>query len=101
LQHISSSGNPSVSVCVPVYNGELFLRETLDSILVQTFQDYEIVVSDNASTDLPPEICNQYVARDPRIQYSSSRDASPSWIVTPTWSSATHARDSSMRGDLR
>jgi glycosyltransferase involved in cell wall biosynthesis len=59
-----------VSVCVPVYNGELFLRETLDSILAQTFQDCEIVISDNASTDLTPEICKQYAARDPRIQYS-------------------------------
>jgi glycosyltransferase involved in cell wall biosynthesis len=55
---------------VPVYNGEVFLRETLDSILAQTFRDYELVISDNASTDLTPEICKQYVARDPRIQYS-------------------------------
>jgi glycosyltransferase involved in cell wall biosynthesis len=55
---------------VPVYNGEAFLREALDSILAQTFGDFEVIISDNASTDMTPEICKQYAARDPRIQYS-------------------------------
>lgn len=59
-----------MSVCVPVYNGEVYLRAALDSILAQTFRDCEVVISDNASTDATPEICKQYAARDPRIRYS-------------------------------
>jgi glycosyltransferase involved in cell wall biosynthesis len=70
LRDIGSSGIPRVSVCVPVYNGETFLAPALDSILAQTFCDYELVISDNASTDSTPEICKAYAARDPRIRYS-------------------------------
>ena len=40
-----------VSVGMPVYNGEPFIRETLDSLLAQTFTDFELIISDNASTD--------------------------------------------------
>ncbi|MHB1938631.1 MAG: glycosyltransferase family 2 protein [Acidobacteriaceae bacterium] len=42
---------PKVSVCVPVYNAEEYIRQALESVLVQTFQDYEIVIVDNCSTD--------------------------------------------------
>ena len=70
MQHISSFRHPRVSVCVPVYDGEAFVREALDSILAQTFHDYEVIISDNASTDATPEICMEYAARDPRIRYS-------------------------------
>jgi glycosyltransferase involved in cell wall biosynthesis len=57
-------------VGVPVYDGEAFLRQALDSILAQTFGDYEVVISDNASTDATPDICREYAGRDPRIRYS-------------------------------
>jgi glycosyltransferase involved in cell wall biosynthesis len=60
---------PRVSVGIPVFNGERFLAETLDSILAQTFKDFEIVISDNASTDRTEQICRSYGARDPRIRY--------------------------------
>jgi glycosyltransferase involved in cell wall biosynthesis len=65
-----SKDNPRVSVGLPVFNGERYLAEALDSILVQTYSDFELIISDNASTDQTPEICEAYMARDPRIRYS-------------------------------
>jgi glycosyltransferase involved in cell wall biosynthesis len=60
---------PRVSIGLPVYNGERFLRETLDSILAQTYRDFELIISDNGSTDGTQEICRAYAGRDPRIRY--------------------------------
>jgi glycosyltransferase involved in cell wall biosynthesis len=60
---------PRVSIGLPVYNGEQFLSESLSSILAQTFEDYELIISDNASTDRTPEICRAYAARDARVHY--------------------------------
>ena len=65
----TTSATPVVSVGMPVYNGEAHLREALDSILGQTFIDFELIIADNASTDSTPEICNEYARRDPRIRY--------------------------------
>jgi glycosyltransferase involved in cell wall biosynthesis len=56
-----------VTIGLPVYNGERFLRDALDSILAQTFGDFALVVSDNASTDATVEIVEGYAARDDRI----------------------------------
>jgi glycosyltransferase involved in cell wall biosynthesis len=61
--------NPRISIGLPVYNGEKFLEQTLDSILAQTFEDYELVISDNASTDRTEEICRTYANQDKRISY--------------------------------
>jgi glycosyltransferase involved in cell wall biosynthesis len=58
-----------VSVGVPVYNGEKYLAKTLDCLLEQTLEDFEIVISDNASTDRTPEICLSYQEKDDRIRY--------------------------------
>jgi glycosyltransferase involved in cell wall biosynthesis len=58
---------PRVTVGVPVWNGARHLAECLDSLLAQTYDDIEIVISDNASTDRTPEICRAYRARDERI----------------------------------
>jgi glycosyltransferase involved in cell wall biosynthesis len=60
---------PRVSIGLPVFNGEAFLREAIDSVLGQSFGDLELVISDNASTDATAEICREYVARDPRVRY--------------------------------
>jgi len=57
-----------VTIAMPVYNGERFIREALDSLLAQTFTDFEIVISDNASTDSTPAICREYEQRDPRVR---------------------------------
>lgn len=51
---------PLVSVCIPVYNGERFLGRTLDSVLAQTFGDFEVVVSDNCSTDGTLALLDRY-----------------------------------------
>ncbi len=48
--------SPRVTIGVPVYNGAQYLEQMLDSILTQSFADFEVVVSDNCSTDRTPEI---------------------------------------------
>ncbi len=60
---------PHVSIGLPVYNGENYLVEALDSILNQTFTDFELIISDNASTDSTQKICQEYAAKDKRIRY--------------------------------
>lgn len=60
---------PKVSIGMPVYNGEQLLRGALDSLLGQTFSDFELIISDNASTDGTEQICREYAARDQRIRY--------------------------------
>ena len=63
------TGTPRVSVGMPVYNGERFLAQALDSIVAQEFEDFEVIISDNASEDRTPDICRSYAARDRRIRY--------------------------------
>lgn len=58
---------PKVSVTMPVYNAEPFLREAIESILNQTFQDFELIMVDDCSTDKSWQIMNEYAAKDPRI----------------------------------
>ena len=58
-----------VSIGIPVYNGEKYIREALDSVLAQTYQNIEVIISDNASTDRTQAICVDYSKRHPRINY--------------------------------
>jgi glycosyltransferase involved in cell wall biosynthesis len=58
-----------LTIGVPVYNGEPYLAEALDSLLSQDFTDFRVVVADNASTDATPDICSDYHAKDDRITY--------------------------------
>jgi glycosyltransferase involved in cell wall biosynthesis len=58
-----------VSIGLPVYNGENFLRSALDSILQQDYADFELIISDNASQDATEKICREYAAKDSRIRY--------------------------------
>jgi len=60
---------PRLTIGLPVYNGENYLAESIDALLAQTFTDYELVISDNASTDGTEEICRKYAATDDRIRY--------------------------------
>ena len=60
---------PSVSIGLPVYNGQEYLRGSIDSLLAQDFQDFELIISDNASTDATAAICREYCASDRRIRY--------------------------------
>lgn len=61
--------DPLVTIGMPVYNEERFLSEALRSLLAQDFEDFEIVVVDNASRDATRRICSEFVARDTRIRY--------------------------------
>lgn len=66
----SSKTKTKVSIGMPVYNGEQFITKALDSLLSQTFTDFELIISDNASTDSTPAICEQYAKKDKRIRYA-------------------------------
>ena len=57
-----------VSIGVPVYNVEAYLRKCLDSIMNQTFKDFEVIMVDDGSTDNSFMICQEYVARDNRFK---------------------------------
>ncbi len=63
---------PRVSIGVPIYNGEKYIRHTLDSLIAQTYPDIEIIVTDNCSTDATPQIIKGYAARDPRVCFVSN-----------------------------
>lgn len=60
---------PTVSIGVPIHNGEKLMRKAIQSILSQTFTDFEIIISNNASTDLTEQICKEYEKKDNRIRY--------------------------------
>ena len=60
---------PRLSIGLPVYNGERYLRETLESLLAQTWSDFELIISDNCSTDKTEAICHEYAEKDARIRY--------------------------------
>lgn len=60
---------PRISIGLPVYNGEIFLEEALTSLLNQSFDDFELIISDNASTDMTEAICRDYANKDKRIKY--------------------------------
>jgi glycosyltransferase involved in cell wall biosynthesis len=63
---------PRVTIGLPVYNGDAFLAAAIDSLLAQTYRDFELIISDNASTDGTEAICRDRAARDPRIRYYRS-----------------------------
>jgi glycosyltransferase involved in cell wall biosynthesis len=60
---------PRLSIGLPVHNGEAYLAQALDALLGQSFSDFELIISNNASTDRTEEICKRYLALDGRIRY--------------------------------
>lgn len=66
LPNVINMKSPKVTVLMSVYNGEKYLREAIDSILNQTFKDFEFLIIDDGSTDSSPEIIRSYT--DPRIR---------------------------------
>ena len=60
--------NPKISIIVPVYKAEKYLRKCVDSILAQTFTDYEVLLIDDGSPDLSGIICDEYAQKDSRIR---------------------------------
>lgn len=80
--------NPQISVIVPVYNAEKWLRRCVDSILAQTFTDFELLLIDDGSTDCSPSICDEYAGKDSRVRvfHKSNGGVSPTrnlGIVNP------------------
>ena len=67
-----TSSEPKITVLMSVYNGEKYLREAVDSILSQTFTDFEFLIIDDASTDRTPEILRSY--KDPRIMIVTNKE---------------------------
>lgn len=60
---------PAITIGIPVFNGEKYIQQRLENILSQTFQNFIVVLSDNASTDSTPKICQDFKSKDKRIQY--------------------------------
>jgi glycosyltransferase involved in cell wall biosynthesis len=60
---------PLVSIGLPVYNGERLMRRALNSVLAQDYENFELIISDNASTDGTQPLCEEFRRRDPRIRY--------------------------------
>lgn len=60
---------PRLTIGLPVYNGEKYVAEAIEALLGQTFTDFELIISDNASTDGTARICRDYEKRDPRVRY--------------------------------
>ena len=67
---VLSCARPRVSIGLPVYNGGAFLVESIESLLGQTYQDIELIISDNASDDGSSQLCARFAAADPRIRYT-------------------------------
>lgn len=65
---LTTMNNPQISVIVPVYNTEKWLRRCVDSILAQTFTDFELLLIDDGSTDGSPTICDEYAGKDSRVR---------------------------------
>lgn len=75
--------NPKISVCIPVYNGAEFIKEAIESVLKQTFQDYELLIIDNCSTDNTVEIVNSF--NNPKIRLIKN---SENIGLIPNWNKA-------------
>ncbi len=85
---VSGGTQPLVSVVTPVYNGEAFLDQCIESVLRQTYDNWEYVLLDNASTDRTPEIIAAYAEREPRIRVLRNPEVLPQ---IPNWNRSMRA----------
>lgn len=70
---------PLVSIGLPTYNREKYLPQAIGSLLAQSYTNFELIISDNASTDNTINICNEYAAKDPRIKYFRNDENIGAW----------------------
>lgn len=71
---------PKISIGLPVYNSEKFIRQRIENLLTQTFSDFELIISDNCSTDSTFEICKEYSLKDSRIRcIKQKQNMGPVW----------------------
>jgi glycosyltransferase involved in cell wall biosynthesis len=68
-EHARVNAVPRLTVGLPVYNSERYLAESIEALLGQSYTDFELIISDNASTDDTPGICTRYAKQDRRIRY--------------------------------
>lgn len=73
LSTTASRPTPRVAVAMPIYNGEPYLVEAVESILGQTFTDFELILCDNSSTDGTQEWCRKWLRQDSRVRYHRNR----------------------------
>jgi len=74
---------PSISIGMPVYNSERYVAAAIESIINQSYSDFELIISDNSSEDMTGDICRSYASKDSRIKYfrqSSNIGMSPNFI---------------------
>src|SRR5688500_7580056 len=64
-----TSERPRLSIGLAVYDGEQYIRQAIESLLGQTYRDFTLIISDNASRDRTEAICREYVDRDARSRY--------------------------------
>ena len=94
---------PEISIITPVYQAEKFLKKCVDSILSQSFTDWELLLVDDGSTDKSSEICRTYAEQDARIRYhqkenggvSSARnagDALAEGVISRLWTATISQR---------
>ena len=77
LDPVSPANQPLVSIVTPVYNGDPYLAECIESVLAQTYDNWEYTIVNNCSTDRSLEIAKEYAARDARIRVCNNRDFLP------------------------
>ena len=63
------NASPRLTIGLPVYNGQKYITESLEALLGQSYTDFELIISDNASTDSTGDICRQYEKQDSRVRY--------------------------------
>ena len=81
---------PRVSIGLPVYNGDKYIRLAVESILQQDYTDFELIISDNASTDRTGEIAHAYAGQDDRIRYyRSEKNMGAGWNILRVYELAT------------
>ena len=68
MDHIAMMENPKITVLMPVFNAENFLNKAIESILTQTFKDFEFLIINDGSTDNSEQIINNYAKKDSRIR---------------------------------
>ena len=75
-----AGSRPTVTVGIPVFNGARFIRHAVESVLAQSFTDYELLISDNASVDGTAAICAEFAANDRRVKFvQQDRNRGPFW----------------------
>ena len=60
--------NPAISIIIPVYNADKYLRRCIDSVISQSFTDFELILVDDGSKDKSPQICDEYASQDKRVR---------------------------------